>query len=184
MRSLETVATDKTNTTETPCTWNIAQTLDNFWHHVRGKSLLFGLFETRRFSLVFANNKITVISYQDIQACASSIGQMLRWLCPGAVQDRFDILTYPVLTADLQVCSGNVTKLLKAKRAYGTFTSNQRRENRGKYLTNKLRGLSPLANYTNRATAACRRSSCQLLRIEGCRVVSAVDPPTAVISVF
>jgi hypothetical protein len=32
---------------------------------------------------------------------------------------------------------------------------------------NKLHGLSPLANYTDRATAACRRSGCQLLRIKG-----------------
>jgi hypothetical protein len=31
----------------------------------------------------------------------------------------------------------------------------------------KLHGLSPRANNTNRATAACRRSDCQLLRIEG-----------------
>jgi hypothetical protein len=31
----------------------------------------------------------------------------------------------------------------------------------------KLHGLSPRANYTDRATAACRRSNCQLLRIEG-----------------
>jgi hypothetical protein len=31
----------------------------------------------------------------------------------------------------------------------------------------KLRGLSPQANYTDRATAACWRSWCQLLRIEG-----------------
>jgi hypothetical protein len=31
----------------------------------------------------------------------------------------------------------------------------------------KLRGLSPRANYTDRATAACRRSDCQLLRVEG-----------------
>jgi hypothetical protein len=28
-------------------------------------------------------------------------------------------------------------------------------------------GLSPRANYTDRATPACRRSDCQLLRIEG-----------------
>jgi hypothetical protein len=28
--------------------------------------------------------------------------------------------------------------------------------------TNKLHGLSPRANYTDRATAACRRSDCQL----------------------
>jgi hypothetical protein len=33
--------------------------------------------------------------------------------------------------------------------------------------TNKLHGLSPRANYTDRATAACRRSDCQLLRIKG-----------------
>jgi hypothetical protein len=31
----------------------------------------------------------------------------------------------------------------------------------------KLHGLSQRANYTDRATAACRRSDCQLLRIEG-----------------
>jgi hypothetical protein len=31
----------------------------------------------------------------------------------------------------------------------------------------KLHGLSPRANYTDRATAACRRSDCQLLKIEG-----------------
>jgi hypothetical protein len=30
----------------------------------------------------------------------------------------------------------------------------------------KLHGLSPRANYTDRATAACRRSDCQLVRIE------------------
>jgi hypothetical protein len=33
--------------------------------------------------------------------------------------------------------------------------------------TNKLHSLSPRANYTDRATAACRQSDCQLLRIEG-----------------
>jgi hypothetical protein len=33
--------------------------------------------------------------------------------------------------------------------------------------TTELHGLSPRANYTDRATAACRRSNCQLVRIEG-----------------
>jgi hypothetical protein len=33
--------------------------------------------------------------------------------------------------------------------------------------TNKLHGLSPRANYTDRATATCRRSDCQLLWIKG-----------------
>jgi hypothetical protein len=36
-----------------------------------------------------------------------------------------------------------------------------------KKKTNKLHGLSLRANYTDRATAACRQSDCQLLRIEG-----------------
>jgi hypothetical protein len=40
----------------------------------------------------------------------------------------------------------------------------------------KNRGLSPQTNCTDWAIAACRRSWYQLLRIEGCRVVSAADP--------
>jgi hypothetical protein len=31
----------------------------------------------------------------------------------------------------------------------------------------KLHGLSPRANYTDRGITACRRSVCQVLRIEG-----------------
>jgi hypothetical protein len=44
-------------------------------------------------------------------------------------------------------------------------------------------GLSLRVNYTDRATAACRRSDCQLLRIEGA-TWSAWQIPTAVFSVF
>jgi hypothetical protein len=47
----------------------------------------------------------------------------------------------------------------------------------------KLHGLSPWTNYTDRATAACRRSDCQLLLIEGV-TWSAWLNPTAVFSVF
>jgi hypothetical protein len=36
-----------------------------------------------------------------------------------------------------------------------------------KKQTNKLHGLSPRANYTDRATAASRRCDCQLWRIKG-----------------
>jgi hypothetical protein len=43
----------------------------------------------------------------------------------------------------------------------------------------KLRGFSPQANYTDRATTACRPSLCQLLRIEGV-AWSAQRIPTAV----
>jgi hypothetical protein len=43
-------------------------------------------------------------------------------------------------------------------------------------LMTKFRGISPQANYTDRATAACRRSLCQLFADRGCRVVTATDP--------
>jgi hypothetical protein len=48
---------------------------------------------------------------------------------------------------------------------------------------NKLYGLSPRANYTDRATATCRQSDCQLVRIEGA-TWSAWRIPMAVFSVF
>jgi hypothetical protein len=45
----------------------------------------------------------------------------------------------------------------------------------------KLRGLSPQANYADRATAACRGSQCQLFADRGCRVVSATDPHSRIL---
>jgi hypothetical protein len=47
----------------------------------------------------------------------------------------------------------------------------------------KLHGPSPRANYTDRATAACQRSDCQLVRRESA-MWSAWRIPTAVFSVF
>jgi hypothetical protein len=47
----------------------------------------------------------------------------------------------------------------------------------GKYMLKKeLHGLSSRANYTDRATAACRRSDCKLFADRGCHVVSVTDP--------
>jgi hypothetical protein len=40
----------------------------------------------------------------------------------------------------------------------------------------KLHGLSPRANYTDRATATCRRNDCQLFADRGCHVVRVTDP--------
>jgi hypothetical protein len=40
----------------------------------------------------------------------------------------------------------------------------------------KLHGLSPRANYTDEATASCRRSDCQLFAGRGYHVVSVTDP--------
>jgi hypothetical protein len=36
-------------------------------------------------------------------------------------------------------------------------------------MLKELHGLSPRANYTDRATTTCLRSLCQLLRIEGAK---------------
>jgi hypothetical protein len=51
------------------------------------------------------------------------------------------------------------------------------------HMTNKLHGLSPRANYTDRATAACQRSDCQLSRMKGA-TWSAWRIPPVVFSVF
>jgi hypothetical protein len=45
--------------------------------------------------------------------------------------------------------------------------STQPREYNSGAKKTKLHGLSPRANYTDRATAACRGSDCQLLLIKG-----------------
>jgi hypothetical protein len=46
---------------------------------------------------------------------------------------------------------------------------------------NKQSGLSLKENYADRATAACRRSSCQLFADRGCRMVSATDPHSRIL---
>jgi hypothetical protein len=43
-------------------------------------------------------------------------------------------------------------------------------------IKKELHGLSPRANYTDRASANCRRSDCQLFADRGCHVVSVKDP--------
>jgi hypothetical protein len=47
---------------------------------------------------------------------------------------------------------------------------------RVEYKKLKLHGLSPRATYTDRATAACRRSDCQLVLIEGATWSAVTDP--------
>jgi hypothetical protein len=43
------------------------------------------------------------------------------------------------------------------------------------YIIYNLHGLSPRANYTDRAIAACQRSKCQLFADRGCRLVIVTD---------
>jgi hypothetical protein len=61
---------------------------------------------------------------------------------------------------------GNAFALLPSDDRFLNTSSNPAfsRKNKKK---KKFRGLSVRANYTDRATAACRQSDCQLLRIEG-----------------
>jgi hypothetical protein len=58
-------------------------------------------------------------------------------------------------------CNGlSLSSLVALKVAYSVNASEK------KTKQTKLHGLSPRANYTDRATSACRRSDCQLVRIE------------------
>jgi hypothetical protein len=59
--------------------------------------------------------------------------------------------------------------------------AHEKRSHTKKTKTN-LHGLSPRANYTDRATAACRRSDCQLFADRGCHVVSVTDPYGRILS--
>jgi hypothetical protein len=70
---------------------------------------------------------------------------------------RFVLARHYAGSVNLEICNigvPNYNILRTARRIYTCKKKN-------------LHGLSPRANYTDRATAACRRSDCQLLRIEG-----------------
>jgi hypothetical protein len=58
---------------------------------------------------------------------------------------------------------------------YSLIDDNKQTNKQTNNQITKRYGLCPRTNYTDRATATCR-SEYQLLRTEGCRVVSAVDP--------
>jgi hypothetical protein len=64
----------------------------------------------------------------------------------------------------------NLKSLEKDERNFKTLFAPETVFYRGRNFINtqkKIHGLSPRANYTDRATAACRRRDCQLVRIEG-----------------
>jgi hypothetical protein len=64
------------------------------------------------------------------------------------------------------VCLDLATEL-RVRRKVASSSGAVREGDRDENKTNKLHGLSPRANNTDRATAASRRSDCQLLRIKG-----------------
>jgi hypothetical protein len=83
-------------------------------------------------------------------------------------------------TNSMELSTARETTICEANRTFPSILWNLKPD---QYLKKKLPGLSPRANYTDRATAVCQRSDCQLLRIEGA-TWSACRIPTAVYSVF
>jgi hypothetical protein len=81
-------------------------------------------------------------------------------------------------TTELRLYWGYIVKMIDIMCQYN-FLKNQSRL----VYKKKLHGLSPRVNYTDRATAACRRSDCQLVWIEGA-TWSEWRVPMAVFSVF
>jgi hypothetical protein len=104
----------------------------------------------------------TIISSHNVEYCVWTI-IFFKWACVISIWSGYEPL------------QGLVTYFLKATvSALNSVIITKTKT--------KLHGLSPRANYTDRATVACRRSDCQLLRIEGATWL-AWRIPTAVFSV-
>jgi hypothetical protein len=95
---------------------------------------------------------------------------------PLSLQEKEELLRFLFITHQLH----EVHKVPHRKEVLGSLpTFVQELIKITKKKKKKLHGLSPRANYTDRGTAACRRSVCQLLRIKGA-TWSAWRIPTAV----
>jgi hypothetical protein len=106
-----------------------------------------------------------------------------EWL---ACDTRFHILncaTAPILFASEKSHTHAKARTKNKTLTYGSWIVFGKLTVAQLFNKKKLHGLSPRANYIDRETAACRRSDCQLLRIEGA-TWSAWWIPTAVFSVF
>jgi hypothetical protein len=126
---------------------------------------------------------------QDISQCRSlRVAQNISFKIPGRFTLGLHVRTAYISTLSTEVetflswrpvvSSVNVTRWIpkRTDKAYYHEILKQTKQN-------KLHGLSPRTNYTDRATAACLRSDCLLLRIEGA-TWSAWWIPPAVFSVF
>jgi hypothetical protein len=118
----------------------------------------------------------------------SSPAQNIGIVGSNPTQGAYVCCVYSVCSV-LHLGSGLTKRLIPSPRALPTMHRIKKLENWiwpraiNNNNNNKLHGLSPRANYTDRATAACWRSDCQLLRIEGA-TWSAWRIPTDVLSVF
>jgi hypothetical protein len=94
------------------------------------------------------------------------------------VAEAFVLLTFPAFFPVFQSSPTFYRSMRRSRLSRPSPTNNTHKQSIVKCLLyaayytlhikqNKLHGLSPQANYTDRVTAACRRSDCQLLRLEG-----------------
>jgi hypothetical protein len=67
----------------------------------------------------------------------------------------------------MKILLGDFNAKVRKEAIFKPTVENESLHEISKKTKTKLHGLSPRKNYTDRATAACRRSDCQLLRIEG-----------------
>jgi hypothetical protein len=126
---------------------------------------------TNYISGVRSNSSVAAILFQCLFSCSDKLANdcNLHYISVWVSQTLF--------LMSVSALQKNIDKL--NRRSQTTDHSLSKR-----YLQNKnLHGLSPPANYTDRATAVCQRSDCQLLKIKGA-TWSAWRIPTAVFSVF
>jgi hypothetical protein len=112
------------------------------------------------------------MNFDTIYSGKSLLTQLYTYV-PGLVVQQFCCQLRVAPTGTHYGIHGASTLLQYTSRRSVSFT---RRPPFTKKQTNKLYGLSPRANYTDRATAACRRSDCQIFADKGCHVVSVTDP--------
>jgi hypothetical protein len=82
------------------------------------------------------------------------------------IQEQSSMLLVSTLKMPL-LCVCCATARTKTYRVQAHTINTQALDIKATWTKTKLHGLSPRANYTDRATAACRRSDCQRMQIEG-----------------
>jgi hypothetical protein len=130
------------------------------------------------------------VNIRDFSLVINSDGIRFNWWGTAYIYVRFygvyirrfwELLTYVKISYPKQNNTGHNRSLPTLYKDKGYSMNNWQGTTKKKKT--KLHGLSPRANYTDRATAASLWSGCQLLRIKGA-TWSAWRIPTAVFSVF
>jgi hypothetical protein len=128
------------------------------------------ILEAKSMPILFAEDASVLISHSNTIKFKNTINEV-----NGLLDDRFKKNSMSLNTKKKKKIYINFTAKYKVERDIGDLGAIITSANYTKFLgltieyskkKTKLNGLSLRANYTDRATAACRRSDCQLLRIE------------------